>query len=215
MKQLMMKLIKARFKMHTQYNKDHTKKSQERHIKILSALDKGIAKNNWQRSVFLKAIGEKLTDIRNVYFNSLSTPANADRSNNFGSGANKIIDRSQQVCVFVSLYNNTNHEMEGWQKQIRSLFDQSITRPIYTSESDAEAIIKTKQKQENEAYLAVYVDKNQVIQNPNMATLQDRLGHTLVQIKDKSIDPNNIVYMVHASGHYVWDNNKLTKKISL
>jgi intracellular multiplication protein IcmQ len=86
-----------------------------------------------------------------------------------------------------------------------------ISRPIYTEEVHVKSLLKTKENKLNEAYVAIYVNKADVIPLPPGKELVDKLGSPLLTLKDKTLDIENITRFIHASGVYQFVRGRLIK----
>ncbi len=75
------------------------------------------------------------------------------------------------------------------------------------------ALIRSKVHKINEAYIAVYVSKTDIIPPVEKDQIaHDRLGHELLKIKEGAIKPENITRFMHATGQYVFKDNQLIKQ---
>ncbi|KGP62555.1 phosphoesterase [Legionella norrlandica] len=184
--------------------------SDEQKEAILKALNDAIEKGPWDKSNFLRAIGKKLVSIRDRFLRRIGASSQA-KLRAESHLANRIALRSGQQEIYISLYSSDGSNLQSWEKILYSLPRQIISRPIYADEEDVKAILKTKENKQNEAYAAVYINQTDILPlSPDKAPV-DKLGKTLLSLKDKSISLDNISRFVHISGVYRYVNGRLTK----
>lgn len=175
---------------------------------VLKALDLALLQGVWDGSNFLRVIGKNLQHIRDEYLQSLdehSRTINPVSSNQMAS-----TDPLQQE-VFVALYTTEGSVLSAWERIISNLPSQIISRPIYTREEDAVAMIKTKENKVNEAYVAVFINRDDILVPAQDKIPRDKLGKPLIALKNKAISLSNINRFVHLSSVYKVVNNRLMK----
>ena len=182
---------------------------QEQINAILQALDEAIDQGPWEESNFLKAIGKNLRQIRENFVAKINAPTQAElkRSEHV---AHKLALHSAHQEVFVSLYSSDGGNMQTWERLVANLPRQMISRPIYESEEDAKALIRTKENKTNEAYVAIYVGQGDILPVSPDKVPTDRLGRPLLLLKDRSLRLENITYFVHKSLRYEYMHGRLT-----
>lgn len=126
--------------------------------------------------------------------------------------ANQLALRSGQQEVYVSLYSSDGTNLQSWERIIANLPRQMISRPIYSDEEQVRALIKSKENKVNEGYVAIYINKTDIIPLSQDKTLYDRLGSPLLTLKDRSLNTENITRFIHTSGQYTYYKGRLTKE---
>ena len=184
--------------------------SEQQTESILKALDDAIEHGPWDESNFLRVIGKNLREIRDVFANQLLLPGQ-EKSKIVSHLANRIALRSGQQEIFIALYSSDGTNLQSWERILMNLPKQMISRPVYASEDDINAIIRTKENKNNEAYVSMYISQNDILQISADRTPVDKLGKPLLSLKDKSLSLDNINRFVHASGIYQYSQGRLVK----
>ena len=126
--------------------------------------------------------------------------------------ANRVAERTGQQEVFISLYNADGGNLQKWAKLLQGVSRQVVTRPIYAQEKEICALIRSKLNKKNEAYLAVYIDRDDVIEMAEDKAPKDRLGHHLLVTKDGAIKLENVTRFIHESGQYILKDGQLIRQ---
>lgn len=185
--------------------------SDEQNEAILKALDDAIKNGPWDCSNFLRAIGKNLDTTRENFANQLGSHSQMQRR--FETHvANRMALRSGQQEVFVSLYSSDGTNLQSWERIIANLPRQMTSRPIYASEEHIQNVIKSKENKQNEAYVAIYINPTDIIALAPDKVLTDRMGNTLLTLKDKTLNVDNISRFIHLSGVYQYDRSHLVKQ---
>ncbi|KTD65868.1 Dot/Icm secretion system protein IcmQ [Legionella shakespearei] len=184
--------------------------SDEQNEAILKALNDAIEKGPWEKSNFLKVIGKNLTDVRDDFLNQLGASSHAQLKAE-SHLANRIALRSGQQEIYVSLYSADGVNIQSWEKIVINLPRQMISRPIYADEADIKAMLKTKENKQNEAYVAIYINQFDILPLSADKAPVDKLGKTLLSLKDKTLSLDNISRFVHVSGVYRYERGRLVK----
>lgn len=184
--------------------------SDEQKEAILQALNEAIEKGPWDKSNFLRVIGKKLITIRDRFLRRIGASSQAKLKAE-SHLANRIALRSGQQEIYVSLYSSDGRNLQSWEKILASLPRQMISRPIYADEEDIKAVLKTKENKQNEAYVSIYINQSDILPLSSDKAPVDKLGKTLLTLKDKSISLDNISRFVHVSGVYRYTNGRLIK----
>ena len=184
--------------------------SDEQAEAILKALDEAINSGPWDKSNFLKAIGKNLTEIRENFVSHLGARSQAQIKAETHM-ANRMAIRSGQQEIFISLYSADGSSISSWDRIITNLPRQMISRPIYAKEEHVKELLKTKENKLNEAYVAIYVNQSDILNLSVDKTLVDKLGNALLNLKDKTLDLENISRFVHISGTYEFVHGHLVK----
>lgn len=183
----------------------------EAYIDILKELNEAINGIPESNSVFIEAVRKKMIDIREQFKNLAKLSDKDVESLNAPnlSPKNLIHHAAQEkgfIPVYILLYNADGFNFAKWSSLVASIEKQAINRPVYLSESDAKSALRASLNKQNEAYLAIYVKENKIIETQ---TAKDRLGHQLVLLQDNSVYKENIYYFIHRSGLYHFQKNQL------
>ncbi|WP_133129388.1 Dot/Icm secretion system protein IcmQ [Legionella yabuuchiae] len=176
---------------------------------ILEALDNAIKEGPWEESSFLRVIGKNLRELRDKFADQSRFSNQEDKiASNL---ANRIALRSGQREIFIALYSSTGSNIQSWTHILANLPRQIISRPIYVNEQDVKEVIRTKENQNNEAYVSIYINKDDILPVHPDKVPTDRLGKPLLSLKDKAIKVENINRFVHVSGIYKYLGGRLVK----
>lgn len=182
----------------------------EQNQAILAALNKAIDEGPWSESNFLKAIGKNLVGMRDKFLAQVNAKT-PEQSKEDTQAATRMALRSGQKLIFVSLYSADGSNMQSWEKIIINLPRQIISRPVYEFEENLQAALKTKENKTNEAYVAIYVNPQDILPLSADRASLDKLGTKLLSLKDKVLHVDNIVRFVHVSGVYEIKQGRLIK----
>ena len=185
--------------------------SKEQASAALQILDRLITDSEWNESSFYRAMGNKLRDIRDNLSNSIS--CKADNEQLASHMVNRIALRSGQQEIFVGLYSTDGTNFKTWERIIANLPGQMISRPIYAQESQVQEIIKTKEKPENEAYVSIYVNQNSFLTVSEDKVPVDKLGQTMLILKNNSINLDSIHVFVNMLKRYQYLKGRLVASI--
>ena len=185
------------------------KLSEQQSKETLKALDDAIEKGPWDQSNFLRVIGKNLQEIRENFAEQVEASSASKQA--AAHLAHKMALRSGQQEVYIRLYSSNGIKIPSWERIIANLPKQMISRPVYESEKAVQAVIKTKANVQNEGYLAIYVNKNDILSLSEEKTPVDKLGKPLLSLKDKSIHLDNINYFVHVGNVYKYRNGSLIR----
>lgn len=186
--------------------------SDEQNETILKALNDAIEQGPWDQSNFLRVVGKNLIEIRDGFLTQLGASSHAQLKAE-SHLANRIALRSGQQEIFISLYSADGANLQSWERIVSNLPRQIISRPIYADEEDVKAIIKIKENKINEAYVGIYVNQSDLLTLSAEKSSIDKLGKTLLALKDKTLSLENISRFVHATGVYKFDRGRLLKNI--
>ncbi|WP_131778859.1 Dot/Icm secretion system protein IcmQ [Legionella bozemanae] len=185
--------------------------TKEHNDAILKALDYAIQNGPWDKSNFLRSIGNRLIGIRDNFAKKINERSQAQIQAD-AHLANRLALRSGQQEVFVSLYSSDGSNLQSWERIIANLPRQMISRPIYANEEQVQALIKSKENKQNEGYVAIYINETDIIHLSTDKTLMDKLGSPLLTLKDRALNVDNITRFVHLSGHYKYSRGRLIKE---
>lgn len=183
--------------------------SEDQFEAILAALDKAISEGPWEESNFLRVIGKNLNEIRDKLASQVVSGQDNDKT--AAHLANRIALRGGQREVFIALYSSTGSTIQSWTHILANLPRQIISRPIYANEHDVKEIIRSKENKLNEAYVSIYINKDDVLTTSMDKTPTDRLGKPLLSLKDRAIRVENINRFVHETGTYIYTGARLVK----
>lgn len=186
--------------------------TEQQNEELLKALDEAIQNGPWEQSNFLRAIGKNLTDIRENFVKRLGARSKSQVKAD-ANLAQRLALRSGQQEVFISLYSSDGANINSWEKIVANLPRQMISRPIYASEEHVKEIIKTKENKKNEAYLGIYVNQADIVSLPPDKILTDKLGNSLLTLKDRTLDLENISIFAHSGFIYRYNNGHLVRAV--
>lgn len=175
---------------------------------ILKALDEAVQQGPWGASSFLRVIGKNLLEIREGFASRIKHSVQ-QKSNISSSIASQMALRHAQQKVYIVLYSFDGMNITSWERIVANLPRQMISRPVYSQEDDAVAIIKTKENKNNEAYVVIYIDACDILPMPIDKVPLDKLGKPLLTLKDRSLKLDNIDCFVHQSGVYHYAQGRL------
>lgn len=182
--------------------------------KVLESLNEAIKKGPWDKTLFLRAIGQKLQELRDRYSQDMAFEQSEKAEAKDLSPAHlaaRMSERSGQVEIFVSLYSADGGNLHNWERQLHTLGKQIISRPVFQSEDDVRELIRSKINKRNEAYACVYIKKSDIMQPAGGKAPLDALGHTLLVVREGAASPNNITRFIHSSGQYKLKDGKLER----
>jgi len=177
-------------------------------LDILKALDGAIDKGPWEHNLFFKGIGKKLRDARDKFKEELGLDElTADL---LTQNHSKQID-NQTTEVYISLYQAEGSSISKWTTVVNSLAGYNLTRPVYRNETDIQAAIRSKEQQQNDAYVAVRVRNIDIMKPALDMQPTDKLGHELLILREGAVHLENISRFVHKTGQYQFRNKLLSK----
>lgn len=174
---------------------------------ILKALDTAIAVDVWSKSSTLRVIGKRLTSIRDNFQQAITGAQPELKTNEKSTQTNE----TDKIQVFVSLYSSTGDDLRSWERILSTLPKQIVSRPIYAKEQDAEGLLRSSPKRQNEAYLCLWIDSAQIQSISEEKLPRDRSGHPLLTLKGRAMSADYEATFVHLSGRYRYANGKLAK----
>lgn len=181
--------------------------------KLIAILDKVIEKGFWEDTLFLQATGKKLREFRERLKSQLVLPEEARVS----AGLHQRYVRARSGAkgpsqlAFILIYCAEGTNIRQWETVISSLATHSMTRPVYKSEEDVQAVIRSKPNKQNDGYVALSITDHDISPPFNNKTPVDRHGNELIVLKEGVVHANNIEFFVHVSGRYSFQNNKLIR----
>lgn len=184
--------------------------SDEQNARILKALNQAIEEGPWDKSNFLRMVGKNLTAIRDDFLTRLGAKSEHELKNE-SQLANKMALRSSQLEIFISLYSSDGINIQSWERIVANLPKQTISRPIYSNEENLKEALKLKDNKNNEAYVAIFIDKQDILSLAPDKVPKDKLGISLLSLKDRALNLENISRFVHVTGSYQFLKGRLVK----
>lgn len=184
--------------------------SDEQNARILKALNKAIEEGPWEKSNFLRMVGKNLIAIRDDFLTRLGAKSEHELKNE-SQLANKMALRSNQLEIFISLYSSDGINIQSWERIVANLPKQTISRPIYSNEENLKETLKLKDNKNNEAYVAIFIDKQDLLSLAPDKILKDKFGTPLLSLKDRTLNLENISRFVHVTGSYQFLRGRLIK----
>ena len=126
---------------------------------ILKILDDMLEKGPWEESNFLKVIGKNIATIRSDFLRHVELSERGDEKKQ-SKGLEKNADHQE---IYISLYSSQGDRISSWERILLNLPRQIISRPIYANETDVVAALRAKGNSLNDAYAAVYINKNDIL----------------------------------------------------
>lgn len=176
----------------------------------LGALDTLIRSGRWDESNFLKVIGKKLNQCRHDFLQEVGG-VHHQQPMMFSHLANRVALRSGQQEVFVALYASDGSNLKAWERIIANLPKQIVSRPVYADEDQVNTMIKTKERKDNEAYVAIYIHRSDLLSVSADKVPHDKLGQALLVLKDDAIHLDRLLFFYHSSGRYDYVEGRLIK----
>ena len=110
-----------------------------------------------------------------------------------------------EVLVYLYIFNAQGLVLKSWQKLIHPsvFYEYSINRPVYTSQTDVEAFIRSKTNKAQNGYIILAVKKQDIIRTQETEKLKDAFGNTLIKVKEGSFHFDRLVSFMHNDHAYV------------
>lgn len=177
---------------------------------VLRAIDEAIEQGPWEESNFLRVIGKNLRGIRQNLVDKMAQ--NTKNTLISSQQDNLLLKQNGLQEVFVALYSSEGNQLQSWERILNNLQRQMVSRPIYAKEENIKSLIKSKENKLNEAYVSIFINKDDILTLSDEKTPHDKLGKPLLTLKDRSLNLDNIHYFVHLSGIYTYAKGRLVKK---
>ena len=170
--------------------------------KLTDALDEVLSIGNWDTSLFLRASASRLKELRD----QVKAICDKDKAVADSEALDKAKEISDQVQVFVLLYQIEPSDLHKWFGTIEALTQYGATRPAYQDESHIQEFIRSKEKDiDRNAYVLVNVNKADILEQAQ----QDSLGHPLVTLIEGAIKQENISNFIHGNKTYKINDGEL------
>lgn len=180
---------------------------------IADALDRVADGLPWEQSVFLSAIGKKFASVRDEFKREVGLDEETFRRKKVE--LDKFSLQAGQQEVYVSVYNAQGANLAQWERIIANLVNQSVSRPIYSTEKAVKEMIRAKPHLINEGYVSVHINKSDLLNPPNERAPRDKLGSVLLLLKERTITKDRIRKFFHKSGIYEYKNGTLSRLMNM
>ena len=171
---------------------------------VVSSLTKVLETGDWESSLFLQTRAKRLRKLIDEGEEMLRT-----LKKEFTASGNTVLAAkrdSNYILVYVSLYQADEQNLDKWHSTIKSLVDQSNSRPIYRYEHDILAMIRSKSDKKRSGFVAVYVNQADILKG---GIQRDPRGHELLRVKERAITLDNIVEFSQDDKKYRYWEGKL------
>lgn len=175
---------------------------------LIDVLDELLVKGNWEASLFLRAAGKQIRELRDQAYQLLidvTGEITTQKNNN-------VLEKADHIKVYISLYQNEGNNLTKWYQMIKALTEHSVSRPVYREEEQAKVIIRSKADVQPEGYVAAFIKENDILQMPFGKTAVDRFGNELLSLRPGAIKLENIIEFVHCQQSYLLQDGGLVLK---
>ncbi len=188
------------------------KLSDEQVETLLNAFKHALEHGPWASSALLRVLGKKLQGIHDAFEASVGLEKEAQAKKEEEHHSKKKLSETQKE-VFVALYSSDGTNLRAWEQILVNLPRQMVSRPIYENEEDLKRAIRERNNQVNEGYVAIFIEQSNILPMPADRTPKDRLGTSLLTLKDKSLSVKQIVRFVHLNHVYTYTKGRLVKDL--
>lgn len=171
---------------------------------LVKALDEVLGAGTWQESLFLRGLEKRVRDLRTEaeqVLVSLTTEANLKAPGFMAAQARNKAQHETEL-VYISLYQQNPNDLRKWEKTLRSITENSVSRPIYREQAHVEEMIRTRPDPSKESYIVVSVKTADIIKGLVGKASVDKSGNELLAIRDGGVLSHNIKRFVHAGRAY-------------
>lgn len=177
--------------------------------KVQEIMNQLLTEKDWEQASYLKILRQELEKIYST-FNTLANQVYSQVNEETEARAQFLnFDKSNFQLVYISIYSSEGENLDAWQRILFNLPKQFITRAIYENEYDVQDAIKQAPVFVNAAYVAVWVDKNAILSTEGFPPQLDKIGHQLLNLRDRSVQLNKIDYFWNNMSKYRWINDGL------
>ena len=177
---------------------------------LLDALEAALASGSWSETNFILIIGKKLRAMRDNLSEQLNL-TDKDETSTEEYISKRLAMQSKLKEVYIGLYSTEGVSLQSWERIVANLRRQMVSRPVYAKEEDVKEVIKSKEKKINEAYVSIFVSESDILTVSSDKAPVDKLGNTMLVLKDNSINLENINLFVHLTGVYRYSRGRLIK----
>jgi intracellular multiplication protein IcmQ len=186
------------------------KLSDEKIKVVLAAFKEALDEGPWAHSALLRVLGKKLQSIHDLLADEVNLEKEA-RMEAASQHHSQQKPKETEQEVFVALYTSNGVNLQSWEQVLANLPRQMVSRPVYADEEAIKSAIRSRENPVNEAYVAVYINKADILHTPEDRTPKERQGTPLLTLKDKSFSLSQVVRFVHGSGVYTLKRGRLIK----
>ena len=158
----------------------------------------------WQQSNYLKLMHGRLEKVAKDLQEAIDEASGRSDDNTTPTAR----EHPDEQLIYISIYSAFGRSIEAWDRVVINLPKQYVSRSVYLNEKDAQYAARFKGLPQNEAYIAVWVKKTDII---NTAALKDKFDRALITLKDRAIRLENIEYVWSSSILFKWQNNHLVR----
>lgn len=175
--------------------------------KLIAMLDGLLGGCNWESSLFLKTASKKFLALRMEAEQLLLASTAPDVTQ-------KAVMQVKEghAKVFISMYQMEGNNLQKWYVTLKSLDEYSISRPVYREEEHIRAMVRAKPDAQREAYVAIFVKNENIINLPPGRIATDKLGNELLTLKTGAVKLDNIIEFVHGEQRYQINETGLVLK---
>lgn len=177
------------------------KLTKEQVEEISSALDRVVEELPWGQSVFLSALGKKFEKIRDEFKQDVGGML-SDPQKLAIEKKDRFALKSDQIEVYVGMYNAQGTDLSQWAKVISNLVSQCVSRPMYSTQAAVKEMMRSKTNLINEGYVLLYVNKTDLMSIDPERIPKDKLGNELLLLKERVITQERIKKFYHHTGEY-------------
>lgn len=175
---------------------------------LIKVFDDLLEKGDWESTLFLRVSGERIKKLRQQAQVLLDSGAKASE------GEENVFNTEGYTLVYVSLFHVSGGDLKRWQYHLKSLDSYALSRPVYQREADVQKMIRSRPAPENEAYVAVWIKNEGILERTGDQAKQDRGGHPLFTLKAGAFKNSHIEKFVHNALDYSFDGNRLIERIN-
>lgn len=124
------------------------------------------------------------------------------------------IVQNDETSVYVHLFNANGLMANNWLNMLTPavFYEYSVNRPIYLEKKFIDALIRSKAKKIQHAYLEIIVKKSDIVQSDE-TLFKDVLGQPVIKVKEGSLSYQNVVVFVHNDQAYLLSREGLIKQL--
>ena len=171
---------------------------------VLAVLTKLVDHDIWDKTFILRAskkkilhlIGEIRTDIKNSELKVAEVAKQAEKK--------EVVLTDDMMVVYILLYQTKDTSLKGWADMFKILSRAVYCRPIYSKEKDVQAILGGFLKAQEGAYIAIVINKADILSVPEKMVARDKRDVPLITLEDNAIDLKNLKYFVHLESKYTY-----------
>ena len=159
---------------------------EKRKLQLLNYLKSLVAKDGALRKKYnigdrYKVIATRLKNL--VQYVERNTDMEKALEQSVGKSKGEL--NASQMLVYVYLFNANGRWLQRWMQMFskKNLYEYGFNRPIYSSEKAVQSYINSREFQDEHAYIAVVVNKDDA--SEGQVHLTDSLEQPLVKIKLK------------------------------